>query len=244
MVANYVDFAVRANRKCFSLAGPPDYCGPASYHGVAARLYHNMGGRFQDVSRTSGIGGVRAPGLGISCADFDGDDDILITHLVNEGVTLFQNDGHANFQDVTAARGLQNSTFRFTGFGSDWFDYDNDGRVDIVVTDNNDPARVLLNQAATQNHWLEVRLEGVKSNRMGLGARAAVIRKGRNPVWRRCHSDGSYCSASDSRVHFGLGGDSTLEAVIVQWPNGAREIWNGIHTDRTIALREGTGHRR
>jgi hypothetical protein len=369
VVANYVDFTIRKNQECVSLSGLPDYCGPTSYKPVSARLYHNLGhGRFADVTRASHLGSVRGAGLGVVCADLDGDgwpdiliandqtantlwinrhdgtfqetavpagcaygpkgypqanmglavgdidnagrEDILITHLATEGAMLFRNDGKANFRDASAAAGLRDLTMQTTGFGADWFDYDNDGRldlfvangavatmeqqrgaawpfqqtnqlfhneganrrftettsaggpalsapgvgrgvafgdldndgrVDIVITNNNGPLRLLLNQSDRQYHWLEVRLEGVKCNRMGLGAKVAIVRKGQNPIWRRCHTDGSYCSASDARVHFGLGIDPVLEAVLVQWPHGALERWENLRADRQIKLREGTG---
>lgn len=372
VVTNYVNFTIQTNQHCVSLSGLPDYCGPTSYKPVAACLYHNLGrGRFKDVSRASKLGSVRGAGLGVVCADLDGDgwpdifiandqtrntlwinqhdgtfkemaelagcaygalgypqanmglavgdsdnrgrDDVLITHLATEGAILLRNDGRANFRDASAESGLRDLTIRKTGFGTDWFDYDNDGlldlfiangavavedkqrgepwpfqqtdqlfhnegpgksfaettaaggpdllvpgvgrgvafgdlnndgRMDIVVTDNNGPARLLLNQADRRSHWLEVRLEGVKSNRMGLGAKVGIVRKGQNPVWRRCHTDGSYCSAGDSRVHFGLGADPGLEAVLVQWPDGMQERWANIPSDRRITLREGTGQRR
>ncbi len=372
VVTNYVDFTVATNQKCVSPAGPADYCGPNSYKGVSPRLYRNMGGgRFKDVTKVSGLGAVRAAGLGVSCADLDGDgwpdiliandqaantfwvnrhngsfkesalpvgcaaysddghpqanmglavgdidnkgsEDVLVTHLVTEGASLFRNDGHANFRDTTAEAGLRDTTHAFTGFGADWFDYDNDGRldlfiangavateetqrgspwpfqqnsqlfhnegpgkrfaettaiaasasqrwgvgrgaafgdvnndgrVDIVVSNNNGWARLLLNQSTLQNHWLTVRLQGVKSNRLGLGAKIGILRKGQQPVWRRCHTDGSYCSASDSRVHFGLGTDAGVQAVIVQWPDGSRETWDNVRVDRLVTMREGGGHR-
>jgi hypothetical protein len=370
VVVNYVDFTVANNQKCVTRSGAPDYCGPTSYRPVAPRLYHNLGGgRFADVTQASHLGSVRGDGLGVACADFDGDgwpdifiandqspntlwinrhngtfqetaslsgcafgplgypqanmgvavgdignrgiDDILITHLATEGAILFHNDGKANFRDASAEAGLRDPTKRTTGFGTDWIDYDNDGlldlfiangavaidetqpgstwpfqqinqlfhnegaakgfvetthsagpdlsasavgrgvalgdldndgRMDIVVTNNNGPLRVLRNEAQTGNHWLEVRLEGVRCNRMGLGAKVAVIRSGQNPLWRRCHTDGSYCSASDSRVHFGFGANTTIQAVLVQWPRGALERWENVRADRLITLREGTGH--
>jgi len=99
----------------------------------------------------------------------------------------------------------------------------------------------LLNQTGSRQHWLEVRLEGVKSNRQGAGARVGVLRQGKPILWRRAHADGSYLSANDIRVHFGLGQDPDMKAVVVQWPSGMNEIWNKVSADRAITLREGSG---
>lgn len=369
VVANYVNFTVATNQKCYAITGPPDYCGPISYKGVSARLYHNLGGsRFADVTKISGIGSARGAGLGVACADLDedgwpdifiandqtpnalwlnqrngtfrdaatltgcatgptgypqanmglaigdvenkGHDDVLITHLATEGAMLFRNDGSANFHDASAEARLRDATLPYTGFGADWFDYDNDGlldlfiangavateekqrgtpwpfqqsnqlfhnegtgkgfiettslagtsfqqysvgrgaafgdldndgRIDVVVTNNNGPARLLLNQSTSRNHWMQARLQGVKSNRMGLGAKVALVRKGQALIWRRCHTDGSYLSASDARVYFGLGNDSNAQTLTVQWPSNRRETWNNLPADRCSTLREGMG---
>ena len=120
-------------------------------------------------------------------------------------------------------------------------DIDNDGDVDIVVANNNGPARLLLNQVGNRLHWLVIKLEGVESNRDGMGARVAVLREGIPPLWRRAHTDGSYASANDIRVHFGLGDSPILTGIVVVWPSGQSEIWSGIAVDRFVTLREGDG---
>jgi hypothetical protein len=125
--------------------------------------------------------------------------------------------------------------------GAAFGDIDNDGDIDIVVSNNNGPARLLLNEAARGAHWLEVRLEGVGVNRQGIGARVGVFSKGAKPVWRRAHSDGSYCSARPASVHFGLGREAKLEAAEVLWPDGSRERWTDVGPDRRVTLRQGTG---
>jgi hypothetical protein len=76
---------------------------------------------------------------------------------------------------------------------------------------------------------------------MGLGARVGLLRQGRSALWRRVRTDGSYLSASDARVHFGLGPDPTIQAVVVEWTTGRAELWEGVRADRTIRLREGSG---
>ena len=115
------------------------------------------------------------------------------------------------------------------------------GDVDILVTNNNGPARLLLNEIGSHTHWLQVRLEGAKGNRNGIGAKVAVIRKNLKPLWRRVHADGSYLSASDARAHFGLGLEPNLDAVVVQWPGGGQEIWVNVRANTLITLRQNTG---
>ena len=153
---------------------------------------------------------------------------------------LFHNDGDGNYRETTAEAGaaLQLSEVsRGAAFG----DIDNDGDVDILVTNNNGPVRLLLNGTGSRHHWLQVQLEGVQSNRYGVGARVGVRRQGKSTLWRRAHTDGSYLNANDHRVHFGLGGDQEVEAVIVHWPGGVSETWEGVEADRLVTLQEGSG---
>jgi hypothetical protein len=109
-----------------------------------------------------------------------------------------------------------------------------------VVSNNNGPVRLLLNESAPRGNWLEIQLQGVKCNRDGIGARVAVLREGQKPVWGRVHTDGSYLSASDVRVHFGLG-DTKEAQVLVEWPDGSKERWDQVQANSLISLREGTG---
>jgi hypothetical protein len=113
------------------------------------------------------------------------------------------------------------------------------------MTNNGGPVRLLLNQADTNHHWLQVRLEHLQGNRYGFGAWVGVERTGvaaKSPsLWRRVKTDGSYLSASDPRVHFGLATSTAIDAVAVQWPDGSRERWTGIAADRLVTLRRGTG---
>src|SRR5207244_637367 len=136
---------------------------------------------------------------------------------------LLHNEG-GRFRETSAQAG---APFQLSevGRGVAFGDLDDDGGIDIVVTNNNGPVRLLLNQTAPRGHWLEVRLQGVKSNRDGIGARVAVLREGEKPLWRRVHTDGSYLSASDLRVHFGLGERPAAE-VLVEWPDGLKETWD------------------
>jgi len=251
--------------------------------------------------------------MGVASGDFDldGDEDLFVTNIVGETSVLYVNDGRGNFEDARVRSGLASLTARFTGFGTDWIDYDNDGwpdlfvangavniveslrgqpapyrmrnqlfrnsgtgrfeetsasagpafaraeisrgaafgdidndgDVDIVFTNNNGPVRLLLNQIGARNHWIQVRLDERPANRFGIGSWVGVERSGRPTLWRRVRTDGSYLSASDVRVHFGLGSSAAVSAVVVQWPDGQRERWTGVSGDRVLTLRRGTGQR-
>jgi hypothetical protein len=101
--------------------------------------------------------------------------------------------------------------------------------------------RLLINQAAGGAHWLQVRLEQQPGNRQGIGAMVGIERVGKPTLWRRVKTDGSYASASDSRIQAGLGESAAVTAVVVHWPDGGRERWTGIQADRLLTLRRGTG---
>jgi hypothetical protein len=276
-------------------------------------------GTFKDEGLLSGsalnAAGNPEGSMGIASGDFDldGDEDLFVTNIVGETFALYVNDGRGSFDDVRAKVGLSAPTAAFTGFGTDWLDYDNDGwldlfvangavniveaqrgekfpfrmrnqlfhnagtgrfeetskaggpafdraeigrgaafgdvdndgDIDVVVTNNNGPVRLLLNSLSTRqagrgNHWLQVRLQQAQGNRFGFGARIGVERGGRPTVWRRVRTDGSYLSASDARVHVGLGTSSEVAAVVVEWPDGVRERWTDIRVDRVVTLRRGT----
>ena len=286
--------------------------------GMANQLWLNRGsGVFEDDALLAGVAfnadgqPEGSMGLAIGDPDGDGDPDIFITNIAGETHAFYENLGGARFEDRRLATGLASATHAYTGFGTDWFDYDNDGRqdlfvanggvtiievlrgdpfpfrqrnllfqsigggrfrdvtrdagaafdaahvgsgaafgdvdndgdVDVLVTNNAGPARLLLNENAVGRPWLQVRLEAVIDNRQGLGARVGVRRKDGTILWRRARTDGSYLSASDPRVHFGLGAAPDVQAILVEWPRGGREVWNGITLNRIISVRQGTGAR-
>jgi enediyne biosynthesis protein E4 len=285
---------------------------------AANRLWVNQGdGTFRERALEAGVAynaeGLTKAGMGVAAEDVDNQDTlaILVTNLAREGATLFRGDGKGLFEDVTLQSGLAAPTFAFTGFGTRWLDYDNDGRldlfiangavsiveslrgerypygqrnllfhnegktfhvtsdvagpafqridvgrgaaigdldndgaVDILVTNNNGAVRLLRNEIGSRQHWLQVRLEGVRSNRFGIGARVAVVREGEAPLWRRVHTDSSYLSASDVRVHFGLGRNPDVQSVIVHWPDGSKESWDNVQPDAVVVLRQGSGKSR
>jgi hypothetical protein len=109
------------------------------------------------------------------------------------------------------------------------------------VTTNGGPVRLLINQGRPGHHWLQLSLQQSNGNVFALGARAGLERAGASTLWRRVRTDGSYLSASDARMHFGLGADTRIDGVVVQWPDGASERWTHITADRTMSLKRGTG---
>jgi hypothetical protein len=276
---------------------------------------HN--GTFVDDGPLSGTA-VNAAGnpegsMGIASGDYDadGDEDLFITNIVGETFAFYVNDGKGGFDDARVRTGVAQPTASMTGFGTDWFDYDNDGwldlfiangavniverlrgqpvpfrmrnqllrnrgdgkfedmtdragpafarldvargaafgdvdndgDVDVLVTNNNAPVRLLLNQLPAGSHWLQVSLKQPGANLRAVGARVGIERQGQPTLWRRVRSDGSYLTASDLRVHAGLGKAAGVDAVVVEWPDGARERWTAVKPDQSIVLTRGTGTR-
>jgi hypothetical protein len=214
-------------------------------------LYRNDGyGNFVDTILQSGIGPAGLfTGFGTRFFDFD-NDGRLDLFLANGAVTrveaqrgsahpfrqpnqLFRNTGAKFHEEI---RFSPEEVSRGAAFG----DLDNDGDLDVLVSNNNGPARLLLNQGGSRVSSLQVRLEGTRSNRQGLGARVALSRQGAPVLWRRVQTDGSYLSASDSRVHFGK--CEGCSEVLVHWPDGSQERWPAPLGSRFVTLRQGTGN--
>ncbi len=191
--------------------------------------------------------------FGLFFADFDNDGraDLFITngHIqdtithANTGQTyeqpsvLFRNQGSGAFQDISHAAG-PGITQPLVGRGACRGDYDNDGRIDILLIPNVGPARLLHNETPGRNHWLTVKLVGTRSNRDGYGARVMVEAAGERQT-AYAHSGSSYLSANDPRLHFGLGEARQADRVTVRWPSGLEEIWRAIPADQVVTLTEG-----
>lgn len=364
-VCNYVDFTVAANKQCNAPTGQLDYCGPQQYRGLPDKLFRNDGtGKFSDVTQESGIAAAYGPGLGVTCADFngdnlvdiyvandgaanllwinqgkgkfseeglfagaaysmegvpragmgvtagdfdhDGDEDLLVTNLTKEGSTLYRNSGQGIFSDASAEFKISQPSLVFTGFGVSWFDYDNDswldlffangsvtlqsalagqrfpyqqrnqifhnengqsfkeispenfpalqlsevsrgaafgdidndGDIDFVVSNNSGSARFMLNENKNKNHWISFQLIGKQDNRQAIGAKIELKISAKNSLRQRVHTDGSYLSANDNRVHFGLGQANSVDSVHVTWTNGKQEFFSKIKIDALNVLRQ------
>ncbi len=221
-------------------------------------LYVNQGGgAFEDRTREAGLGlpGSRLTGFGTLFFDYDNDGwpDLLIANgavrhlqeLIQKGDPyplgqpnqLFHNDGAGHFTEVSEQAG---TAFRLleVSRGAAFGDMDNDGDTDVVVTNNNGPARLFLNRVGNRNHWLGLRLLG-KTGRDMLGARVEVRVTPKQTLWRRARTDGGYCSSQDPRVLVGLGSAESVLAVRVHWPSGATEEWKSPAINRYLTLKEG-----
>jgi len=268
-------------------------------------------GVFRDDALLAGVAVNRAGqpqgSMGIDAGDIDhdGDQDLFVTNLDNEGNTLYVNLGNGLFEDRTAEFGL--FKLGFTGFGTRFLDYDNDGWLDLVVVNgavrhlrgqvqardpyplkqrsqlfrnergrrfedvsdfagspfaqlqvgrgvatgdldndgdtdivafsNNGPARVWLNAVGNRQHWLGVRVIDDRDKRDAL--QAVVELAGHRGMSRSVQTDGSYASASDPRVLFGLGTETGAQTVRVHWPGRQAEDFRNLAIDRYWILESG-----
>jgi len=220
-------------------------------------LYHNNGnGTFYDaVFQARLAASTKSVGWGAGLVDFDNDGwkDLFIStgHVYPEislrklHVTyaepkiLFRNLGNGYFQDVTTKAGpgvTQAHTSRGCAFG----DFDNDGDVDIVVSNINEPPSLLRNDCSSRNNWIKIKCIGTKSNRSAIGARVKVI-TGRHSQIDEVMSGSSYISQNDFRLHFGLGSAVTVDQVEVRWPSGLVESFPRVEANQLVTIQESRG---
>lgn len=116
-------------------------------------------------------------------------------------------------------------------------DYDNDGRVDVLVVDSEGAPLLLHNRMPGAGNWLSLELQGTKANRDGIGAFVTVTANGFKQT-RHCATDGSYMSSSDKRVHFGLGKADKIESIVVRWPGGGQTTLRNPAINRVLKVRQ------
>jgi hypothetical protein len=219
-------------------------------------LYRNNGkAEFDDVTGAAGLSMERRfISWGTALTDFDNDGypDIFIAtgtvypelervyakYPAHSPRILFRNQGNGRFVELGDEAGPAISA-KHQSRGAAFGDFDNDGDVDIVIMNRNEPPSLLRNDAPPGNHWLKIRLEGTKSNRSALGSRVLVHYGGK--VQAQClTSQSSYLSSNDPRLHFGLGKVTTAD-VDVYWPTGVKETFKGVAADQLLTIREGQG---
>src|SRR2546426_1599073 len=286
--------------------------------GQENQLWMNQrNGSFKNTGLLSGVAltadGQAEASMGVDAGDFDndGDEDLFMTELTGEGSNLYVNDGSGVFEDQSARSGLGPSSLAYTGFGTAWFDFDNDGWLDILsvngtiqplegrpnnpfpldqrkllfrnlrngrfedvtnragaafqlsevgrgaafgdidndgdmdvlVSNDSGRARLLVNNIGSRNHWLGLRLVGEHTPPGRLGARVAGVRTGGSTLWRRARADASYASANDPRVLVGLGDSAKAPNIRVRWPDGRIQEWPQVPIDRCTTLQQGRGTR-
>jgi enediyne biosynthesis protein E4 len=152
---------------------------------------------------------------------------------------LLRNNGKGRFEDVTDASG-DGLAVECVARGVALEDLDNDGRIDVAISNSRRPPVILRNESENQNHWLLVKLQGVKVNRDAVGARVTVT-AGDLVQTDEVHSGRGYQSHFGTRLHFGLGSQDRIETIQVRWPGGSTEVWRNVEPDQLLTLTEGTG---
>ena len=238
--------------------GRPDIFETAMYRD-GFPLYKNLGdGQFQDVSGTAGLTAVTsnatAWGVGIYDFDNDGNKDLFTAcadildnamQLANRPYALpnrvFRNKGNMTFEDVSAKAGASfqvPAAHRAAAFG----DLNNDGKIDVVVSVLNGPPEIWMNRTGDQrggsrNHWIILKLVGVKSNRDGLGTKVKVT-TALGTQYNQATTAVSYNSSSDKRVHFGLGSAAVIDSIELTWPSGIKQVLKNVKVDEILAVTE------
>jgi hypothetical protein len=128
-------------------------------------------------------------------------------------------------------------TQRWAARGRTVGDTDNDGRLDVVITSNDGQAYVLRNETSTHNHWITLKLVGVKSNRDDIGAQVEIATS-TGKQYANGHDRQRYESSSDPRVHFGLGNAEAVNLIRIRWPSGVIQTLNDVKADQFLAVTE------
>jgi tetratricopeptide (TPR) repeat protein len=224
-----------------------------NFYGEGTTLYHCLGGgMFTDRSRESGLWSASQYWLGFGTAFLDADNDGWLDLVTANGhvndlhrfypyampAQLFRNTGGGRLRDVSSDAGSALSV-PHVGRGLAAGDLDNDGRTDVVIVVQSEPLVVLSNRTERAGHWIMLRIEGTESNRDGVGSLVRIRAGGRTRVLQR-FGGGSYQSASDPRLHVGLGNASIVDEVEVHWPSGKIERWKNLRADTGYLLREGS----
>jgi len=271
--------------------------------------YRNNGdGTFKEIGFTAGTAvnenGSEQGCMGVTAGDYDHDGkfDLFVTNFADEHNTLYHNDGPNSFTDVSYAAKVASVSLPHVGWGTKFFDYDNDGwvdlfvanghvypqlpsyrqprllhrnnrdgtfteasgefgailtelrasrgvafgdidndgDVDLIVSDLDGPPQLLRNDNGNANNSILIKTIGVKGNRSGIGARVKVVAGDLTQV-DEVRSGDSYISQSDMRLHFGLEKRTKVDLIEVRWPNGTVEKISGVGVNRIVIIKEGQG---
>ena len=169
-------------------------------------------------------------------------DNIQLYHSevsYKEPLLMFHNLGKGKFEKSSESLGPDFNKL-ICGRGVATADYDNDGDIDIVTNNRGDYPSLLRNDGGNANHWLTVLLIGTKSNRDGIGAALKLTSQG-TVEYEQAKGGMGYMSASDPRIHFGLGDRTKIDSLEITWPSGLVQKLTNVSADQIIAVKEGTG---
>jgi hypothetical protein len=223
-----------------------------------ADLYHNNGdGTFTDVTFVAGLGGnTQVVKWGCGFIDYDNDGWLDIVQVnghvypeiekQNLGQTfkqprnVYKNLGNGKFKDISALMG-PGINERYCSRGCAFGDFDNDGDIDVLVLNMNDPPSLLRNDGGNKNNWIKLKLVGTKCNRTAIGARVRVV-TGKHAQMNEVASGTSVMSQSDLRLHFGLGQANFVDLIEVKWPTTQKlEKFTHIEANQILTIRENAG---
>jgi tetratricopeptide (TPR) repeat protein len=218
-------------------------------------LFHNSGdGTFQYASVTSNLAEISRSygGWGIHVYDFDNDGEnevFIATSHVMDNIEVTQPHLHylqkplllkyqrSKFTDISAGAG---EAFQkpWVARGAAFGDLDNDGDVDIVISDYEGPAHFLRNEGGNQHHWIELDLQGSKSSRDAIGARVKLTSGNGKVQYRSVSTAGSYASSNDRRVAFGIGEVNAIREISIRWPSGLNQVIENPKPDQILRVVE------
>ncbi len=274
-------------------------------------FYNNGDGTFSEISLLAGCAysfdGIAQAGMGVAADDYNGDGwlDIFVTNLSYETNALYRNNGDGTFTDVIYESHLGKESFHFVGFGTGFFDadndgwrdifianghiidniedthdvltyrqpnqlfrnrgdntfqeisedvgdyfqqaavsrgalfgdYDNDGDVDLLVTQSNGPVTLLRNEGTTQHNWIRIKTVGIISSRDGIGTRVILTAGGHTQI-QEVNPGASYLSSHDARLHFGLGRYDTANRLEVRWQSGVVQVFENLPVNQEHVIAE------
>src|SRR5579862_2733833 len=222
------------------------------------RLYrNNQDGSFEDDTFRSGIGNkaILMSGVSMKFLDYDNDgwpdilqlngamlDNVQLYHsevTYKEPLLMYRNLGKGQFAKVSESLG-PDFVRPIAGRGLGTSDFDNDGDIDVAINVRGDYPALLRNDGGNANHFLEILLIGTRSNRDGIGASLKLTAEGVTHV-EQAKGGMSYMSASDPRIHFGLGKRTKIDSLEIAWPSGQVDKLTNVAHDQIIAVKESVG---